>query len=104
MLGKANSSDALTPNPRAFPSNANAVAGPSTIPQPDASPVRTTNHARLLEMVQEAERQKKLVESMTFDDLDAFNELIDTLQAVGKGAMRTRMTQLRREKKKGGRK
>jgi hypothetical protein len=55
-------------------------------------------------MVQEAERQKKLVESMTFDDLDAFNELIDNLQAVGKGAMRTRMTQLRREKKKGGKK
>ena len=55
-------------------------------------------------MVKEAERQKKLVESMTFDDLDAFNELIDNLQVVGKGAMRTRMTQLRRDKKKGGKK
>jgi hypothetical protein len=94
--------DAPTPNPRAFPSN--AEAGPSALPQPDGSPVRTTNHARLLEMVQEAERQKKLVQSMTFDDLDAFNDLIDTLQAVGKGAMRTRMTQMRRDKKKGGRK
>ena len=94
--------DAPTPNPRAFP--ANAVAGPSSIAQPDASPVRTVNHARLLEMVQAAERQKQLVESMTFDDLDAFNVLIDTLQIVGKGAMRTRMTALRRDKKKDGRK
>jgi len=100
--GKADFSDAPTPNPRAFPSN--AAAGPSSIPQPDASPVRTSNHARLLEMVQEAEKQKQLVESMSFDDLDAFNELIDNLQAVGKGAMRTRMTQLRRDKKKGARK
>ena len=53
-------------------------------------------------MVEEAERQKKLVESMTDDDLDRFNDLIDTLHDVGKGAMRNRRNQLK--KKKGGRK
>lgn len=53
-------------------------------------------------MVQEAERQKKLVESMTDDDLDQFIDMIDTLSDVGKGALRNRRNQLR--KKKGGRK
>jgi hypothetical protein len=96
----ADNLDAPTPNPRSFPRD--SVAGPSSIPQPDASPVRTTNHTRLLQMVQEAERQKQLVESMTDDDLDKFNDMIDTLSDIGKGAMRNRRNQLRR--KKAGRK
>ena len=100
MTADTDSLDAPTPNPRAFPRD--SVAGPSSITQPDASPVRTNNHTRLLQMVEEAERQKKLVESMTDDDLDRFNDLIDTLHDVGKGAMRNRRNQLK--KKKGGRK
>jgi hypothetical protein len=51
-------------------------------------------------MVQEAERQKKLVESMTYDDLDQFMEMIDSLQEVGKASMKARMDQLRKDKRK----
>jgi hypothetical protein len=90
--------DAPTPNNRVL--TGNASAGPSILPQANGSPVRTTDHTVLLRMVQEAERQKKLVESMTYDDLDQFMEMIDSLQEVGKASMKARMDQLRKDKRK----
>jgi hypothetical protein len=55
-------------------------------------------------MVQEAERQKELVESMNYDDLENFMEMIGTLQGAGQASMKTRMEELRKGKRRGGKK
>jgi hypothetical protein len=55
-------------------------------------------------MVQEAERQKVLVESMNYDDLEKFMDMIGTLQGAGQASMKMRMEELRKGKKRGGKK
>lgn len=101
--GTDDDADALESQARGSP-----LAGPSRLGaiQTDAnglvsaSPARTAQHARVLDMVKMAQAHAAVIASMNHTDLNEFSEMIDSLKTNVDKVWRQRMSEMRQEGKR----